>query len=155
MCVPAASWSFARRSVDTVRSGLSSTSQEAPRPVNVRELGGFVTIAYVLNKPSDCRHVSQPEAQTRHRHMSLTCWTALSTPHPPPLTHTHTHLPPRCSWSTTHFCSTPPLGPSPVYHHAPTLEATVFVESRTVYKDKQWSNSSAVNGSEANPKSKK
>lgn len=67
--------------------------------------------AYVLNTPCDCRHVSPLQTQTRRRHMSLTCWTALSTPHPPHAgghagTHAHSHpSSPQCCWSTAHVCS--------------------------------------------------
>ena len=71
---------------------------KAPRPARCVRAGWVCD--YVLNKPCDCRHVSRRE--TRHRHMSLTCWTALSTPHPP-RTHAHTH-------THTHTHPSSPLG---------------------------------------------
>lgn len=79
-------------SIATLRSGLCSmSSREAPRSAQCARAGWVFD--YVLNKPCDCRHVSRLETQTRHRHMSLTCWTALSTLHPPLTTHTNTTRP--------------------------------------------------------------
>lgn len=89
VCVPAESWSGARCSVVTLRSGLGCslcTSREAPRPAECVSAGWVFD--YVLTKPCDYRHVSRQETHPL-RHMSLTCWTALSTPHPPRPAHKH------------------------------------------------------------------
>lgn len=72
--------------------GLSSMSREAPRPAQCVRAGWISD--YVLNKPCDCRHVSQLQTQTPLRHMSLTCWTVLSTPHLPARS-----APSLCCWS--------------------------------------------------------
>lgn len=81
----------------TLRSGLGGLSSEAPGCD--LWVGLCLRPAYVLNTPCDSRHVSQLRTQTLHRHMSLTCWTALSTPHPPHAAwhaharrHTHSRL---------------------------------------------------------------
>lgn len=121
--------------------------------MNVWELGGFVRV-----KPCDCGHVSRLQTDSTQSHEPHVLDGAFnSSPSPRAHSHTHTHrhrrtrahththrhahtnthtrAPPplALSRSTTHFCSSPPLGLSLVYHHAPAHQAHRVCRADCVY----------------------